>query len=261
MKLEISMNKNLKTVILAGGKGTRLKEETEITPKPMVKIGNQPIIEHIINNFLHYDLNNFIVCTGYKYEIINNYFSNFHSSKNFEYDSSSNKILALEKVPNFKLKTIFTGLETNTGGRLFKIKDYLNEDFILTYGDCLANIDLNELINFHSSHDKVATISVTQMESRFGMVEMNSDGEVSSFKEKPKLDSFFNIGFMIFRNEIFDYLSEDSILESEVLEALASEKQIKAYIHDGFYKPLDTYRELLEFNKLWDSGNPPWKPN
>ena len=182
------MNKDkIKVVLLAGGKGTRIREETDITPKPMIKVGKIPVIEHIMNRYIKFGLNNFLICTGYKNEVINNYFANYSTTRDFSINTSNNSITPLSKLPDFNLEVIFTGNETETGGRIYKIRDNIEEDtFIVSYGDCLANVDLDKLINFHKSKNKVATITVTKLHSRFGFVELDDESLVNSFREKEK---------------------------------------------------------------------------
>ena len=255
------MNKDkIKVVLLAGGKGTRIREETDITPKPMIKVGKIPVIEHIMNRYIKFGLNNFLICTGYKNEVINNYFANYSTTRDFSINTSDNSITPLIKLHDFNLEVIFTGNETETGGRIYKIRDNIEEDtFIVSYGDCLANVDLDKLINFHKSKNKVATITVTKLHSRFGFVELDDESLVNSFREKEKEKQLYSIGFMVFNKKIFDYLDDDVTLEQEPFTNLVKDKEIVAFEHEGFFEPMDTYREYLKLNKLWDSGNAPWE--
>ena len=225
-------------VILAGGKGTRMREETEFIPKPMVRVGGIPVIEHLINYISKFKKFEFIICTGYKEEVIQDYFT-------------------INKYPN--VKVLPTGLDTNTGGRIFKVKNYINGDFIMTYGDGLADVDINKLIEFHQHHKKTATLTVNKPVSRFGLVEFEKNGEVIEFTEKPILNSFVNIGYMVFTRQIFQYLNENVVFENRPLKSLARNKEIYAFIHNGFFRPMDTYREYLELNKMWDKGEAPWR--
>jgi len=231
----MSEKKSYDVVLLAGGKGTRMREMTEDLPKPMVRIGNIPVLEHLINIFEKFDKFNFIICTGYLNEKIENYF-----------ESWSN------------VKLVYTGDETNTGGRVKKVSQHLGNQFIVTYGDGLANINISKLIKFHESHDRIGTISVSNPVSRFGLVEFDENKKVTDFKEKPKLEGFVNIGFMVFQKEFLDYLSEHSVLESEPVKNLAKNEQLSAYVHNGYFEPMDTYREYLQLNEYWNSGAPPW---
>lgn len=222
-------------VLLAGGKGTRMRELTETLPKPMVEIGGIPVLKHLISIFEIFDNFEFIVSTGYKSEIIENYFKN---SKN--------------------VKVVNTGEETNTGGRVYKLLKHLDENFIVTYGDGLANVNINNLINFHKNHGNLATITVTNPVSRFGLVDFDENNVVKKFIEKPKLDAFINIGFFVFNIKVLEYLNDDSILETTPLINLAKDSSLHAFKHLGYFEPMDTYREYLQLNKYWESGNPPW---
>ena len=225
-------------VILAGGKGTRMREETEFIPKPMVKIGGIPVLEHIINYISKFKNFEFIICTGYKEEVIQEYFTGC-------------------KYQNVKI--LPTGLETNTGGRIAKVKKFIEGDFIMTYGDGLADVDINKLREFLQQHKKNATITVNKAVSRFGLVEFEENGEVIEFIEKPILNSFVNIGYMILTRQIFEYLNGNVVFENKPLKSLAKNKEIYAYTHPGFFRPMDTYREYLELNTMWDKGEAPWR--
>ena len=222
-------------VILAGGKGTRMREMTEDLPKPMVKIGGIPVIEHLIRIFETNGKFNYLICTGYLEEYIFDYFKNWRN-----------------------VKVLSTGEETNTGGRLFKVRKYLDENFITTYGDGLANVNVNNLIKFHLEHQLIGTITVTNPTSRFGLVKFDEDMNVENFIEKPKLPGFVNMGFMAFKKSFLEYLDDDSTLELEPIINLTKAKNLKAFVHKGYFEPMDTYREYLNMNKLWDSGSPPW---
>ena len=255
------MNKEkTKVVLLAGGKGTRIREETDITPKPMIKVGKIPVIEHIMNRYIKFGLNNFLICTGYKSEVINNYFANYATTKDFSINTTNNSITPTSKLPDFNLEVIFTGNETETGGRIYKIRDKIEEDtFIVSYGDCLANVDLDRLINFHKNKKKIATITVTKLHSRFGFVELDDKSLVNSFREKEREKQLYSIGFMVFDKKIFDYLDDNVTLEKEPFTNLVKDEEIVAFEHEGFFEPMDTYREYLKLNNLWDSGNAPWE--
>lgn len=223
-------------VILAGGKGTRMREMTEELPKPMVPIGGIPVLDHLINIFEKQGSFNFVICSGYLGEKIDTH-----------YKQKEN------------VNVVFTGDETETGGRLFRVRNLLEDDFLFTYGDGLANINISKLINFHLQHNKTGTISVTNPVSRFGLIEFKKDNLVTNFVEKPKLQGFINIGFMAFKKDFINYLSDDVILESEPLSNLAKDSKLFANIHNGYFEPMDTYREYLQMNKHWESGNPPWE--
>tara|TARA_B100001996_G_scaffold382368_1_gene374015 strand:+ start:685 stop:1395 length:711 start_codon:yes stop_codon:yes gene_type:complete len=234
------MNSIVKNVvILAGGKGTRMRENPQTVPKPMVKIGGIPVLTHITNYLDQFGNFNYIICSGYKEEVL---FDHYENSKN--------------------IKIVSTGVDTQTGGRVKKIEDYLeSENFIMTYGDGLANVNIKKLINFHIEKSKTATITVHKPEFRFGVVNFNENDEVESFIEKPVLNHYVNIGFMVFNRNIFKYLNEDIPLEAKPLVELAKDQQLEAYKHKGFFRPMDTYREYLELNDLWEKNNAPWKPN
>tara|TARA_X000000368_G_scaffold149654_1_gene118107 strand:- start:2479 stop:3183 length:705 start_codon:yes stop_codon:yes gene_type:complete len=230
------MKKISQVVLLAGGKGTRMREMTENLPKPMVQIGGKPVLEHLINIFSLFGDFEFIICSGYLGDEISSYFSN---RKN--------------------IKVIDTGLETPTGGRLYNVSDYLNNDFIVTYGDGLANVNIESLIDFHLQHENIGTITVSNPTSRFGLVKFDDNSVVEDFIEKPKLTKdYVNIGFMVFNKRFINYLNKDSTLETEPLVSLSQEKELRAFIHNGYFEPMDTYREYIELNKLWESGETPW---
>ncbi len=254
----------MKAVILAGGLGTRLREETEYRPKPMVEIGEKPILWHIMKNLSTQDLNDFIICLGYKAEYIKDFFLNYDVRVN----DSTIKIgkgsvvnqLSKSNEENWNITLANTGLHTMTGGRIFKIRDYVNKErFLCTYGDGLADINLKSLLEFHVNHGKIATITAVQPTNRFGALEIDSNNQVRNFTEKPKLEQWINGGFFIFEPEVFEYLNPDSTLEREPLENLAKDNQLMAFHHSGFWQPMDTYRETQELNSLWNSDSAPWK--
>jgi glucose-1-phosphate cytidylyltransferase len=256
--------RHLTAVILAGGLGTRLREETEYKPKPMVEIGGKPIIWHIIKNLSTQGVSKFLICTGYKSQSIKDYFMNYKSN------SSDMKIifgqvpkieyLTEESNNGWEVSIVYTGELTPTGGRLFKVRDFIQTDHILcVYGDGLSDISLTDLITSHENSGKVATVTAVQPVSRFGVLDIGSTGEVKSFKEKPKLDGWINAGYFIFPKEFVSALNEDSTLETEPLYNLASSGNLNAYQHSGFWQPMDTYRESSLLNELWSNGTPPWK--
>ncbi len=226
-------------VILAGGKGTRMRELTDLLPKPMVTIGGKPVLEHLIDYFESFRSFNFVICTGYKEEIIENYFSN-------------KKIF-----PNVNI--LQTGIETNTGGRILECKKIINGKFIMTYGDGLSDINIDNLLNFNQSKKESATISMTRPISRFGLIKTNNDNVVTSFIEKPILDSYINMGYMVLDKSVFDYIDGDEPFENKPLKRMADNTELNGFKHDGFFRPMDTYREYLELNELWDENKAPWK--
>ena len=254
----------MKVVILAGGFGTRLSEETSIKPKPMVEIGEKPILWHIMKIYSHYGFNDFIICLGYKGYIIKEYFANYflHMS-DVTIDLRANRIeVHSSRSEPWRVTLVDTGLHTQTGGRIKRIQRYIgNETFMLTYGDGVADINIDRLVEFHRKHGKLATVTAVQPPGRFGALELDSDGNVIEFKEKPKGDgAWINGGFFVLESGVFDYIDgDDTIWEREPLEKLAQDGQLVAYKHKGFWKPMDTLRDKRELEALWESGNPPWK--
>lgn len=253
----------MKVVILAGGFGTRLSEETDIKPKPMVEIGGKPILWHIVKIYSSYGFNDFIICLGYKGYIIKEFFANYflHTS-DVTIDLKDNKIeVHSVKAEPWKVTLVDTGLNTMTGGRIKRIKPFVeNQTFMLTYGDGVGNIDIKKLLEFHKSHGKYATLTAVQPSGRFGALHLEGD-KVKEFEEKPKGDgAWVNGGFFVLEPQIFDYIEGDeTIWEKEPLENLAKDGQLMAYKHTGFWKPMDTLRDKRELELLWQSGNPPWK--
>ena len=254
----------MRAVILAGGLGTRMREETEYRPKPMVEVGGRPILWHLMKNLSEQGLNEFVVCLGYKGDQIKDYFINYESRANdITVSLRSQEISVAHKKhhdEDWQVTLANTGLATLTGGRILKIKDYVgNERFLCTYGDGLADIDLKKLVDFHKSHGKIATVTAVRPTSRFGSIQIDTNKQVKSFSEKPKSEQWINGGFFILEPEVFDFLSEDTSFEAEPLERLAREGHLMAYQHEGFWQPMDTYRESLELNDLWDTDSAPWK--
>jgi glucose-1-phosphate cytidylyltransferase len=254
----------VRAVILAGGLGTRLREETEFRPKPMVEVGGRPIIWHIMKGLAAQDFSDFVICLGYKGDQIKDYFSNYDERSNDITVNVGSRKVATHHEPtgeeNWKVTLANTGLTTMTGGRINRVRKYLNnETFLCTYGDGLANVDLQSLLEFHKAHGKIATLTAVRPTTRFGALQMDIDGSVIKFAEKPKADQWVNGGFFIFEPQIFDYLDDECILEREPLENLCNDGQLMAFQHHGFWQPMDTYRESQELNEMWDQGIPPWK--
>jgi glucose-1-phosphate cytidylyltransferase len=254
----------MKAVLLAGGLGTRMREETEFRPKPMVEVGGRPVLWHIMKVLSHQGINDFVVCTGYKSEIIKNYFTNYGAvNQDFTVtlgDQAGITYHGAHDEFDWTVTVADTGASTMTGGRINKIERYVaGERFLCTYGDGIADIDLDALLAYHESHGKIATMTSMQPMSRFGVLELDDDGAVQRFKEKPQVEGWINIGYFIFEPGIFDYLDDDSVLEEEPLRRLAADGQIAAYPHSGFWQPMDTYRESLMLNEIWASGSAPWK--
>jgi len=254
----------VKSVILAGGLGTRLREETEYRPKPMVEIGGRPILWHIMKNLSHQNLNDFIICLGYKGDQIKDYFLNYSTRANditieLGADTPIHRHGNSEEE-HWRVTLANTGLNTMTGGRIFKIRDYVNgERFLCTYGDGLADVDIKGLLDFHLEHKRIATVTAVRPTSRFGSIDIDSENIVERFTEKPRAEKWVNGGFFIFEPRVFDYLDANSILEQGPLDNLASDGQLMAFQHSGFWQPMDTYRESQELNDLWFDSKAPWK--
>lgn len=253
----------MQLIILAGGRGTRISEESIVKPKPLVEIGGMPIIWHIMKIYSSFGIKDFIICCGYKGYLIKEYFSNFYlHSSDVTINLKNNNIKIHKKTSeDWNITLINTGEETQTGGRILRIKEYVNEQFCLTYGDGLANVNLEKLISFHSSHKKLATMTVVQPLGRFGAVEVDGDNNVSDFKEKPKGDGqWVNGGFFVLSNKIFSYLKDDStIWEKEPLEKLSKNKELKSFKHKEFWCPMDTLRDKESLENLWQKKIAPWK--
>jgi len=254
----------MKAVILAGGLGTRISEETGIKPKPMIEIGEKPILWHIMKIFGSYGVNDFVICAGYKSYVIKEYFQNYwlHNT-DVTFDMRANDIEIHQNVTEpWRVTVVDTGADTMTGGRIKRVADYVgDETFLMTYGDGVANIDVAALIDFHKQHGKAATVTAVQPSGRFGAMDLGDGGEVRSFKEKPAGDgAWINGGFFVLEPTVFDYIEGDSISwEREPLEGLARDGQLVARTHDGFWQPMDTLRDKVMLEELWDSGSAPWR--
>ncbi|MCA8961084.1 MAG: glucose-1-phosphate cytidylyltransferase [Planctomycetes bacterium] len=253
----------MNTVILAGGLGTRLAEETDVRPKPMVEVGGQPLLWHIMRIYSHFGHDDFVVALGYKGETIKRFFVEYHSlSGSMSVDLATGDIDSFDNEgQNWFLRLIDTGMHTETGGRLRRLQPYLkNEPFMLTYGDGLANVDIDALLDFHHSHGRIATITAVRPPARFGGIEFEGD-LVREFTEKPQVgEGWINGGFMVFEPEVFRYLDSDATsLERCALERLARDGQLAAYRHEDFWQCADTIRDLRLLRKHWKSGNAPWK--
>ena len=256
----------MKVVIFAGGLGTRISEETDARPKPMVEIGGKPILWHIMKIYSQHGFNEFIICLGYKGYIIKEYFMHYflHNS-DITIELGNNKVeVHGSNTESFKVTLVDTGLNTKTAGRLKQIKRYLgNEDFMLTYGDGVSDINLKDLFDFHKKHNKIATVTAVQLDARFGGMDLADDGDVVSFREKAKDESkWINGGFFVLRPEVFNYLDgnmNEMMWEDEPLEKLSADKQLAAYKHKGFWKCMDALRDKLELEALWQSGQAKWK--
>jgi len=255
----------MQVVILCGGEGTRLREETEFRPKPLVEIGQRPILWHIMKGFGHYGLRQFVLCLGYRGFMVKEFFLNYEVMTNdFTIHLGNQHNLTLHGAhaeQDFQVTLADTGLATLTGGRVKRVERYINgDDFIVTYGDGLADVNISDLISFHRSHGKLATVTGVRPTSRFGMLDVDRVGQVRAFNEKPQLDGWASGGYFVFNRSIFDRLEGDAcVLEAEPLEQLAREGQLRVYRHEGFFFAMDTYREYLALCRLWDQGEAPWK--
>jgi glucose-1-phosphate cytidylyltransferase len=256
----------MKVVIFAGGLGTRISEETGTRPKPMVEIGGKPVLWHIMKIYSHYGFNEFVICLGYKGYMIKEYFMNyFLHNANITIDVASNKLeVHGVNTEAFKVTLVETGADTKTAGRLQQIKSYIgNDDFMLTYGDGVADIDIPALIAFHRQQNKIATVTAVQLEARFGGMELSPNGDVLAFKEKAKDEGkWVNAGFFVLSPAVFDYLEGDmhqTMWEDAPLEQLTKDGQLAAYRHHGFWKPMDALRDKVELETLWQQKQAKWK--
>lgn len=256
----------MKVMILAGGYGTRLSEETNLMPKPMVEIGGKPILWHIMKIYSHYGFNDFIILCGYKGYVIKEYFAHYflhHADVTFDLALNKMNIHNNPSEP-WKVTLLDTGLDTMTGGRILRAKPYLEpgESFMLTYGDGLTDININELIDFHKNHGKKVTITSSQPEGRFGALDIIEDGMVNNFAEKPKGDgSWINAGYFVCSYDAFDYIQkgDNTIWEKAPLEKLAKEQELYTYKHSGFWRPMDTLRDKTALDEMWKRGDAKWK--
>ena len=256
----------MKVVLFAGGLGTRISEETDTRPKPMVEIGGKPILWHIMKSYSHYGFNDFIICLGYKGYVIKEYFMNYflHNS-DITVDLRNNKTeIHGTSAEAFKVTLVETGLDTKTAGRLQQVQKYTGgEDFLLTYGDGVCDVNINDLIAFHKTHNKIATVTSIQLDARFGGMDLGLNGEVLSFREKAKDESkWINGGFFVLKPTVFNYLKEDMsnmMWEDEPLEKLTMDKQLMAFQHKGFWKCMDALRDKIELEELWKTNKAKWK--
>jgi glucose-1-phosphate cytidylyltransferase len=255
----------MKVVVLCGGLGTRLREETEFRPKPLVEIGGRPILWHLMKLYARYGFREFVLCLGYRGNMIKDYFLNYEAINNdfticlgqpsgVQYHSS-------HPEQDFQVTLADTGLQSMTGGRIKRVRPYVGENrFMLTYGDGVSDVDIAKLVEFHESHGRLATVTAVRPAGRFGAIQLSAGSRVAKFAEKPRTDGWISAGFFVFERGVFDYLGEqDCMLEHEPLEKLAADGELMAYQHDGFFVGMDTYRDFEYLNRLWNENQAPWK--
>lgn len=256
----------MKVVILAGGLGTRISEESQFRPKPMVELGGMPILLHIMKLYSHYGFNDFVICAGYKQYVIKEYFANYflHSSDvTLDYTSGKNllQVHTTHSMP-WKVTVVDTGLSTMTGGRVKRVRDFIgDEPFMLTYGDGVSDVNIRELLDFHKSHGKMVTMSAYNAGQRFGILDINANGQIKEFREKAKNDgNLINIGYMVCNPEFIDLIAGDeTVLEKEPLQTVAKNGELMAYKHNGFWQCMDTLREKEKLEEMLKAGTAPWK--
>lgn len=254
----------MKVVLLAGGIGSRISEESQYRPKPMLEIGGMPILWHIMKEYSHYGFNEFIICAGYKQHMIKEWFADYflHTSDvTFDFTQGNKVVVHNQKTEPWKVTVVDTGLYTMTGGRIKRIQKYVgNEPFFMTYGDGVCDVNIQQLLEYHKSQKKIATLTAVKVEQRFGVLQIE-DGTVKAFREKAKMDGDpINAGYMVLEPQIFDYLTDDStIFEKEPLERLAQTNQLASYMHKGFWQCMDTKKEHEQLEKMWMDGTAPWK--
>ncbi|MCI5882980.1 MAG: glucose-1-phosphate cytidylyltransferase [Clostridiales bacterium] len=255
----------MKAVILAGGYGTRISEESHLKPKPMIAIGEKPILWHIMKEYSHYGINEFVICCGYKQHVIKEYFNDYYlhnSDITFDFTDGNKMTVHNNVAEPWKVTLVDTGLDTMTGGRVKRVQKYVgDETFMLTYGDGVSDVNIAELLKFHKDHGKMATLTAINVEQRFGVLDINEEGFIENFREKNKMDgSRINAGYMVLEPGIFDLIEGDTtVFEKEPLEKVAKMGELKAYKHDGFWQCMDTKREKEKLEELWASGKAPWK--
>lgn len=256
----------MKVVILAGGFGTRISEESHLKPKPMIEIGGKPILWHIMKEYSYYGFNEFIICAGYKQHVIKEWFADYflhNSDITFDFTNGKDEmIIHNQSCEPWKVTVVDTGLNTQTGGRVKRIKDYVgDETFMLTYGDAVCDMNVKELVEYHEKHGKIGTVSVYNFGQNKGVLELGKDGAVEAFREKSDLDGdLINIGYMVFEPQLFDYIEGDAtVFEKDPMIKLINDGQLIAYKHKGYWQCMDTLREKQKLEKLWESNEAPWK--
>ena len=253
----------MKVVIWAGGLGTRISEESHLKPKPMIEIGGKPILWHIMKIYSHYGYNDFIICAGYKKEVIKEFFNNYMVyNHDVTFDFKEKKtIIHDDKIDDWKVTIVDTGLSTGTAGRLKKVQKYIgNEPFLVTYGDAVADVNIPELVKYHESHGKYATVTTVTLAQTKGVLNVDDEGNILAFREKEQEDAaLINGGFMVMQPEIFDYINDNELMDFELLKELSKEGQVKAYLHEGFWQCMDTQREKQKLENMCSKGDMPWK--
>lgn len=255
----------MKVVILAGGYGTRISEESHLKPKPMVEIGEKPILWHIMKTYSHYGFNDFIICCGYMQHVIKQWFANYYlynCDVTFDFTQQNKMIVHNSEVENWKVTLVDTGLDTMTGGRIKRIQRYIgDEPFMMTYGDGVSDVNVQELLQFHQQNHAAVTLTAAKIQQRFGVLTIDGNSMITSFREKSEGDAErVNAGFMVMEPAIFDYIEGDHVLlEQGPLDRLAKEGKLAAYRFDGFWHPMDTMRDKKRLEELWAGGNAPWK--
>ncbi len=255
----------MKVVILAGGFGTRISEESHLRPKPMIEIGGMPILWHVMKQYSHYGFNDFVICCGYKQNLIKEYFADYflyRSDVTFDFTDSGSMTVHNNVAEPWKVTLVDTGLNTMTGGRVKRVAKYLeNETFMLTYGDGVSDVNIKELFDFHKKHGKKATITAVNVGQKFGVIDVENDGKIAAFREKQEADgSLINGGFMVLEPSVLDYIDGDeTVFEKKPLELLVRDGELMAYTHKGFWQCMDTQRDKQLLEKLWEEGKAPWK--
>lgn len=254
----------MKVVILAGGYGTRISEESHLKPKPMIEIGDRPILWHIMKLYSHYGFHEFIICCGYMQHVIKQWFANYYlynCDVTFDFTQKNKLIVHNSEAEDWKVTLVDTGLNTGTGGRIKQIQNYIgNETFMMTYGDGVSDVNLKQLLQFHREKKAVVTLTAAKIRQRFGVLTIDGNSDITSFREKFESDSErVNAGFMVMEPEVFDYINGDVYFEKEPLENLAQAGKLSAFKFDGFWKPMDTMRDKMQLEELWNGGDAPWK--
>lgn len=255
----------MKVVILAGGYGTRISEESQFKPKPMIEIGSMPVLWHIMKLYSSYGFNEFVICAGYKQHVIKEWFADYflHTSDiTFDFTQDDKIIVHNKRAEKWKVTVVDTGLDTMTGGRLKRVKSFIgDEPFFMTYGDGVANVNIKELLEFHKTHGKKATLTAVKPDSRFGVLDITDNNQINAFREKSQVDSgYINAGFMVLEPDVLDYIKDDSVMfEREPLEVLAENNQLMCFKHNGFWQCMDTLRDKVKLETLWVENKAPWK--